>query len=212
MNRETRLTVPFKDKAVRDLRIGDLVYISGHVFTGMNQFHIRAIEENILPPLDFKTMNVLIHMGPVMELVNREWRPVNMAPAASMPFDKHGATLIRKIGLKGIIGKTTMGSESMAAMKEVGCVHLTAVGVMGNTLASQVKRVLDVHFSDELGKTEATWVMELEDAGPFIVSIDTHGKNLFQRVNRIVQKRCKDFWAQYGISKGFTYTNVNSRK
>lgn len=206
---EIRLSIPLKEKEVRDLEIGDVIYLDGPIFTGRSLFHIRAIDENILPPVDFKKMNIFMHIGPVMVQVNNEWHPVSMAPTSSIRFEKYGAAVIRKLGLKGIIGKTTMGAESTVAMKEVGCVHLTVVGVMGNTLASQVTRVLNVHFLDKLGKTEATWVMELENAGPFIVSIDTHGKNLFHRVNREVEKRFEDFYAKYGISKDFTYTDVN---
>lgn len=206
---EIRLTSPLEDNEIRNLKIADLIYLNGPIFTGMSRFHMRFAEENILPLVDFKKINVLMHVGPVMEQTDREWRPVNVAPAPSILFEKYGPAVIRNLGLKAIIGKTTMGRESMVIMKEIGCVHLTSVGVMGNTLTSQVKRVLDVHFFDELGMAEATWVIEFEDAGPFIVSIDTHGENIFHTANRKVQEKLKDFYAKYDISEDFAYTDIN---
>lgn len=133
-----------------------------------------------------------------------------MAPTSSIRFEKYGSAIIKKLGIRAIIGKTTMGNGTMEMMKKFGAVHLTVVGIMGNLLASQVKRVLGVHFLEELGRTEATWVMELEKAGPFIVDIDTKGNNLFHQLNREVELRFKEFYKKFGVPRGFKYTDVNA--
>ena len=204
------LKIPLTEGDVRGLEIGDVVFLDGPVYTGRSLFHIRAVDQNIIPPIDFKKMNVLLHIGPVMEKVGDLWRPVSMAPTSSIRFEKYGAAVIKKLGIRGIIGKTTMGVGTMEMMKEFGAVHLTVVGVMGNLLANEVKRVLGVHFMDELGKTEATWVMELEKGGPFIVDIDTKGNNLFHQVNKDVASKFEKFYEKFGISKEFKYTDVNA--
>jgi tartrate dehydratase beta subunit/fumarate hydratase class I family protein len=59
--------IPLKKKDVIGLELGDLVYFDGPVFTGRTLFHVRAVRENILPPIDFKKLNVMVHMGPVMK-------------------------------------------------------------------------------------------------------------------------------------------------
>ena len=207
--KERSLNIPVSESEVRELKIGDTVYLTGPIYTGRSLLHIRCIDQDICPPLDFTRMNVLLHVGPVMEKVGDTWKAIGLMPTSSIRFEKYGSAIIRKLGIRAIIGKTTMGHKTMETMKEVGCVHLTAVGVMGNILARQVVRVPEVHFLDELGKTEATWVMEVENAGPFIVSIDTYGNNIFSQIDSIVKENFKEFYKKFGISDDFTYTDVN---
>ncbi len=190
--------------------MGDVVFLDGPVYTGRSLFHIRAVDEGIVPPLDYGRMNVLLHIGPVMGQRDGAWVPISMAPTSSVRFEKYGAAIVRKLGIRAVIGKTTMGPETMAAMKECGCVHLTVVGVMGNLLARQVRSVPAVHFLDELGKTEATWVMDLEGGGPFIVDIDARGNNLFHDVNDRVTAKFREFYREFGIPADFRYTDVDA--
>jgi tartrate/fumarate subfamily iron-sulfur-dependent hydro-lyase beta chain len=207
---EKYLKIPLREEDVRGLEIGDVIFLDGPVYTGRSLFHIRAIDQGIIPPIDFNQMNVLLHIGPVMEKVDDIWRPISMAPTSSIRFEKYGPSIIKKLGIRAIIGKTTMGTETMKAMKEFGAVHLTVVGVMGNILAKQVKKVIDVYFLEELGKTEATWVMDIEKGGPFIVDIDTKGNNLFHNVNREINLKFEGFYKKFGIPKDFKYTDVNA--
>jgi len=207
---EKNLRIPLKEEDVRGLEIGDVVFLSGPVYTGRSLFHIRAVDQNIIPSIDFKEMNVLMHIGPVMEKVDDSWRPVSMAPTSSIRFEKYGAAIIKRLGIRAIIGKTTMGRETMEMMKQFGAVHLTVVGIMGNLLANQVKKVLGVYFLEELGRTEATWVMELDKGGPFIVDIDTKGNNLFHQINQEVESKFKEFYRKFGIPEDYRYTDVNA--
>ena len=205
---ERYLKIPLSEAIVRELDVGEVVYLDGPIYTGRSLFHIRAVDQDILPPVDPEKMNVLVHAGPMMERVNDGWRPISMTLTASIRFDKYGPAIIKKLGIRAIVGKTTMGNETMEAMKEHGTVHLTSVGVMTNILPRQVKKVLGVHFLDELGGTEATWMIEFEKAGPFIVDMDTRGNNLFRQVNRDVERKFNKLYKKFGIPKGFRYTDV----
>jgi tartrate/fumarate subfamily iron-sulfur-dependent hydro-lyase beta chain len=205
---ERYLKIPLSEATVRELDVGEIVYLDGPIYTGRSLFHIRAIDQNILPPVDPEKMNVLVHAGPMMERVNDGWRPLSMTLTASIRFDKYGAAILKKLGIRAIVGKTTMGNETMEAMKEHGAVHLTSVGVMTNILPRQVKKVLGVYFLDELGGTEATWVIDFEKAGPFVVDMDSRGHNLFHQVNRDVERKFERLYEKFGISKGFRYTDV----
>lgn len=205
---EKYLKSPLSEMDVRELHAGEVVFLDGPVYTGRSLFHIRAVDQNIIPPIDRGKMNVLLHAGPMMERVNDSWRPISMTLTASIRFDKYGPSIINKLGIRAIIGKTTMGRETMEAMKEYGAVHLTAVGVMANVLPAQVKKVMGVYFLEELGGTEATWVMEFEKGGPFIVDIDTRGNNVYHQVHREVERNFKRLYRKLGIPNGFQYTNV----
>jgi tartrate/fumarate subfamily iron-sulfur-dependent hydro-lyase beta chain len=203
------LKIPLKEEDVRALEIGDVVYLNGPVYTAMSKFHMRAVEENILPPIDFTKLNVLIHAGPFVRKADDKWIPIGIDLTSSLYMDKYGPVLVESLGVMAIVGKTTMGNETMAMMKKTGCVHLTLIGIMGNLFASQIEKVVDVFGLDELGGAEATWVMEAKNAGPFMVDIDTHGKNLIDKRNREVEAKVEEIYEKYGI-KDFKYICVTA--
>jgi tartrate/fumarate subfamily iron-sulfur-dependent hydro-lyase beta chain len=195
------LTIPLLESDIRQLTIGDIVYLDGLIYTCRSQFQMRALEQDILPPIDFKKLNVMLHMGGVMKKVENEWKVVSLLCTSSYRFEKLGAPIINKLGIRAIIGKSTMGVKTMQAMKEAGCVHLSWGALIGNILAKNVKRVVDVYNLDELGTLEATWVLEVENFGPFIVDIDTKGHNLFNLVKDHVNKKFEKAYEKYGIPK-----------
>ena len=206
---EKYLDLPLSEGEVRKLEIGDRVFLSGPVLTGRSLFHIRAVDQGIVPPVDFNRVNVLMHAGPMVEKTGNLWRPISMTLTASIRFEKYGAAVIRKLGLRAMVGKTTMGPDTMREMQAWGAVHLTAVGIMTNILPGQIKKIEDVYFLDELGKTEATWVMELEKGGPFLVDIDAHGNNLFHEIDQRVGEKFKEIYRQFGVPEGYQYSDLN---
>lgn len=178
--RDLRLPITREDAAA--LELGTIVTVSGLLFTGRSRLHIRAVEDGIVPPIDFASVNCFFHVGPVMEKRNGAWHVISIEPTSSIRFERYGPELVRRLNLRTLIGKTTMGPATAAALVEVGGVHLTKIGVCGNLLSRQVKCVHDVYFLEELGKTEATWVFEVERLGPFFVDIDSRGANYFDRL------------------------------
>ncbi|MFP3903055.1 MAG: fumarate hydratase C-terminal domain-containing protein [Armatimonadota bacterium] len=204
------LTLPLDEDEARSLIVGDMVTVSGKVFTGRSLFHIRAIEEDILPPVDFQRINCFFHVGPVMRQTNTGWEVVSIEPTSSIRFERYGADVVRKLVLRTLIGKTTMGPATAEALREVGGVYLSKIGICGNQLAPQVKSVEDVHFVDELGKTEATWIFEVERFGPFFVAIDAEGTNYFQELRGSVRERMPDVYRGLGVPPDFGYTEVGA--
>lgn len=200
-----RLTIPLSEKEVRQLSIEDVVYLDGLIYTCRSLFQMRAVEQSIVPPIDFKNMNVMFHMGGVMKKVEKGWEAVSLISTSSIRFEKLGAPIIKKLGVRAIIGKSTMGGKTMQAMKEAGCVHLSWGALIGNILARNVERVVDVYDLEELGPLEATWVLKVKNFGPFIVDIDANGNNLFNHVNAQVSRELEAAYEKYGI-KDYTYT------
>lgn len=202
------LSLPLTAEAARELRCGDIVTVSGLLFTGRSRFHIRAVEQNVVPPLDFSAVNAFFHAGPVMRRTADGWQALSLEPTSSIRFERYGAAVVRRLTLRTLIGKTTMGAGTAAALCEVGGVYLSKIGLCGNRLAAQVRKVHDVHFLDELGKTEATWVLEVDRFGPFFVAIDAHGQGYFQQLDRDVAANAQRAAAQLGIPVGYTYAWV----
>lgn len=200
----TRLSLPLVDEQIQGLRLGDAVSLDGVIFTCRTLFHIRVLERGIVPPIDFDRINVMCHMGPVMRLdEGREdgWEPLCIGGTASMRFEEYTADIIEELGLKAIVGKGTMGPKTMEAMKQFSCVHLCSVGLYAKVLATRIKQVVGVYGLEEMGMIEATWILEVQDFGPFIVDIDARGDNLFHQINRDVAKRARDVYRHFGLSQ-----------
>ena len=204
------LKLPLSAQDADQLRLGDIVTVSGMVFTGRSRFHIRAIEENILPIINYDKINCFFHVGPVMKQTNAGWEIVSIEPTSSIRFERYSSQIIRKLNLRTLIGKTTMGPSTAAALADVHGVHLSKIGICGNQISAQVKKIHDVFFLETLGKTEATWVFEVEKFGPFFVDIDARGRNYFEKLDREVRKRLAEVSKRLGIPAGFNYTQVNA--
>ena len=203
------IALPLSYEQAQGLRLGEMVTVSGMIFTGRSRFHIRAIEDNIFPPLDYTNINCFFHVGPVMRKEGDNWEIVSIEPTSSIRFERYGADVVRKFKLHTLIGKTTMGPRTAAALKEIGGVYLSKIGVCGNLLRTQVTKVHAVHFLDELGKTEATWILEVKTFGPFFVAIDAQGNNYFEELERGVANKLPGIEAALGIPPGYNYTAVN---
>lgn len=209
MNETVRhLTLPMTEQTARDLPLGAMVTVTGLMFTGRSRFHIRAIEQDLVPPIDYDSVNCFFHVGPVMRRAADAWEIVSIEPTSSIRFERYGGEVVRKLALRTLIGKTTMGPGTAEALREVGGVHLTKVGICGNQLARQVKKVHGVHFLEELGKTEASWVLEVERFGPFFVDIDAQGNNYFEALDAEAQLRLGPIRRELGIPESFDFTEV----
>ena len=205
--RDIKLPMSAEDAA--SLQLGEMVTVSGMLFTGRSRFHIRAAENDIYPPLDYEKINCFFHVGPVMRQTDDGWEVVSCEPTSSIRFERYGADVVRKFNLRTLIGKTTMGPRTAEALREVGGVYLTKIGLSGNALRGQVKKVHDVHFLDELGKTECTWIYEVENFGPFFVAIDSDGRNYFEELSKDAEAKMPAIENELGIPHDYEYTEVN---
>jgi tartrate/fumarate subfamily iron-sulfur-dependent hydro-lyase beta chain len=200
--------LPLSEEEARSLKCGDMITLTGRIFTGRSRFHIRAVEDSILPPVDFSEVNCFFHVGPVMKQENGEWKIVSLEPTSSIRFERYGPEVIRKLKLRTLIGKTTMGPGTVEALREVGGVYLSKIGLCGNTIANQAK-AREVYFLDELGKTEATWIFDVEEFGPFFVAIDSHGNSYFEDLNTEAESNMAAVNELIGVSDDYSYTNVD---
>jgi len=202
------LRLPLTGERARELRIGQAVTVSGMVFTGRSRFHIRAIEDGIVPPIDFERVNAFFHVGPVMREGPHGWEVVSIEPTSSIRFERYGGPVVRKLGLRTLIGKTTMGPDTGEALREIGGVHLSKIGICGNQILEGVRKVHGVHFLEDLGKTEATWLFEVQRFGPFFVDMDAHGNNYFASIDGRAESRKRAVYRSLGIPDDYAYTDV----
>lgn len=203
------IKLPMSEADVRSLKLGEMITVSGLLFTGRSRFHIRAIEDNVYPDIDYEKINCFFHVGPVMRQEDDQWKVVSCEPTSSIRFERYGADVVRKFKLRTLIGKTTMGPATAEALAEVGGVYLSKIGLSGNALRDQVKKVHEVHFLEELGKTECTWIYEVDHFGPFFVAMDAEGRNYFQELSQEAESRMPEIEKALGIPHDYTFTEVN---
>lgn len=201
------LKVPLKDQDIKKLTIGDIVYFSGEAWTCRSRLQRYVFDEGHTLPFSTKERNLLIHVGPVIIKDMDNWKLISFVPTSSIRFEKWGAKSVKELGLKAIVGKTTMGESTQRAMKENVCIHATPMGVTPNLFLNQIK-VKDVYWFEELGSIEAAWILELRDLGPFLVDIDSEGRNHFDQLDITVDSNRKKAYEDLGIPEDFEYTKL----
>lgn len=177
--REIVLRPPVSEAEVRALKVGDVVLLSGQVFTGRDAIHAYLMKNP--PPVDLSGA-ALYHCGPVMLKEGERWVTKAAGPTTSMREEPYEHEVIRRYGVRIVIGKGGMGPKTSEAMKECGAVYLNAIGGAAQFYARTVKRVLGVHLM-EFGIPEAMWHYEVEGF-PAIVTMDAHGNSLHADVER----------------------------
>ncbi|OGO04796.1 MAG: hypothetical protein A2Y73_02030 [Chloroflexi bacterium RBG_13_56_8] len=204
---EYHLQIPLKDEDIVKIRIGDCVYFSGEAWTGRARLHKRVFDEGHALPFSTKDRNVLIHVGPVIVRDGGEWKLTAFTPTSSIQVDNWGPRAVREWGLKAIVGKTTMGKLTMLAMKESTCIHASPIGIVPGLFVDQIE-VVDVYWYDELGSMEAAWLLKVNELGPFLVDIDSEGRNYFEQVNATIDRNKEQAYRILGIPDDFEYTNL----
>ncbi len=176
---EIKLSTPLSEKDVRQLNVGDIVLISGDMFTGRDQVHAHLMKHQSLVDLNGAA---LYHCGPVVLKEGEGWKMTAAGPTTSIREEPYQAEVIRRFGIRAVIGKGGMGAKTLAGLKEHGAVYLNAIGGAAQYYARCIKRVKDVHLM-EFGIPEAMWHIEVEDF-PAIVTMDSHGNSLHADVEK----------------------------
>lgn len=177
--REVVLTAPLSESQVRALRVGDVVLISGEVFTGRDAVHAHLVKHD--PPVSLRGA-VLYHCGPVMLKQGDDWVVKAAGPTTSSREEPYQATILEKYGVRAVVGKGGMGAKTLAALKECGAVYLNAIGGAAQFYARTVERVLGVHFL-EFGIPEAMWHLKVNGFAA-IVTMDANGNSLHADVEQ----------------------------
>ena len=177
--REVVLRAPLTEAQMRSLKVGDVVLISGRAYTGRDAVHAYLMKHD--PPVDLNGA-VLYHCGPVVAKQGDGWKVTAAGPTTSIREEPYQADVIKRYGVKAVIGKGGMGAKTLAALKEAGAVYLNAIGGAAQFYARTITQVDGVSLM-EFGTPEAMWHLELQDF-PAIVTMDSHGNSLHKDVEQ----------------------------
>ena len=209
--KEHRLVLPLKEEDVRQLRMGDILYVSGLVHTLRDMGHRRAVElchQNRISEIPFQTLNegILWHCGPIARYNEEEkkWVVKSAGSTTSSRFSPLGAKLIEYFRIRLIIGKGTMTESAHIAMKNFGACFLNSTGGCAVMYAEQIEQVENV-FWEDLGQPEACWVLKVNNLGPLIVGIDSFGSSLFDKIGGVMRSNLQQTYSALGLKKEYAY-------
>lgn len=188
INGKIILSTPFTEEDIRDLHVGDVIYVDGDIVTGRDDVHIRVVKEGVGLPVDLSG-RVLMHAGPIISgSAETGYEIVSIGPTTSMRMEKLEHDFIEKTGVRLIIGKGGMGERTAGACREFGAVH--CVLPAGNAVvgAACVEEISGVEWMD-LGMAEALWKIRVKGLGPLIVTIDSSGRNIFAEKKKEIARR-----------------------
>ncbi|MNB80935.1 L(+)-tartrate dehydratase subunit beta [compost metagenome] len=178
-SREVRLTTPVSEEDIRSLRVGDVVILSGEMHTGRDALHKYLMDHDT--PVDLNGA-VIYHCGPVMLKDDEGWHVKAAGPTTSIREEPYQGDIIKKFGIRAVIGKGGMGPKTLKALQEHGGVYLNAIGGAAQYYAECIKRVNAVDFM-EFGIPEAMWHLQVEGFAA-IVTMDSHGNSLHADVEK----------------------------
>jgi len=196
-----KFKTPISEAEIRKLRVNDVLYVSGTMVTARDQAHRRALEhfkQGKSLPINLEGLTVF-HCGPIVKKKEDRWTIVAAGPTTSTRMEIFEDEFIRSFKVRVIIGKGGMGKRTTEAMANYGAVYGAFTGGAAILAAKAIKSVRSVEWLD-LGMPEAMWILEVEEFGPLTVAIDSHGNNLFMKVQKEVEKNKQRIYQKLGLS------------
>jgi L(+)-tartrate dehydratase beta subunit len=213
---EVHLSTPVSAEAIRSLKLGDVVYLSGVLYTAREGVYRQVVDKGLPLPAGLRELtNVNFHCSPAASVrADGSYSVEAVTATASFRFGKSMAAWFERSGAKVIVGKA--GLTELAYREWFvphGAVYLTTVGYgLGAMYGRSIKRVLDVHWLKELGIAQACWVLEVDKLGPFLVEGDAEGRSLFAIANREINLRIDEVYKTLPPPALSRFGEVLSRK
>ena len=184
------LITPVSAEDLKDIKVGDIVYLDGSMTTCRDVAHRRLVEEGRELPVDVRN-NAIFHAGPIIRpLENDKFEMVSVGPTTSMRMEKFEYEFVKLTGVRVIIGKGGMKENTERACKEFGAIHCVFPAGNAVVAATEVEEIVRAEWRD-LGMPETLWNCQVKEFGPLIVSIDTQGNNMFEE-NKVIFNQKKD--------------------
>ena len=153
----------------KELSAGDVIYLTGIIYTLRDKACKRLLEESH----GFE-LNIVYNAGPIF----KGGRILSIGPTTTSRMENYLRKLIKKYNIKGIIGKGGIGKD---IIRENGICYMLFTGGAGSLAAKYVKKICGT-FLDELGEAERVYKIYVENFGPLIVAIDRNGNSIFRQV------------------------------
>ncbi|KPB06168.1 fumarate hydratase [Bacillus sp. CHD6a] len=186
---EIVLEAPITEEKIRSLKVGDVVRINGRMYTGRDAIHKHLSDHDAPVDLDGQ---IIYHCGPVMLKDNEgNWHVKAAGPTTSIREEPYQGDIMKKFGIRAVMGKGGMGAKTLKALEEHGGVYLNAIGGAAQYYADCIKGVDGVDLM-EFGIPEAMWHLNVEGFTA-VVTMDSHGNSLHADVEKSSLEKLAQF-------------------
>lgn len=180
-----KITVPFEESVTASLKAGDLILLTGTIYTARDQTHRRLcdlITQGKELPVDLNGQ-LLYYVGPSPA---RPGKIIGAAgPTTSYRMDSYTPQLLQ-LGLSATLGKGARSKTVREAMQKHGALYFATFGGAGAYLAQCVKSSEVIAFED--AGPEAMFRFEVENF-PAVVINDRLGQDYYEKVKATLQKQ-----------------------
>ena len=186
------LRMPASEDDVRRLRINDTVTLQHRLFGIRDATQIALFDRGRDTRLDLRG-HAVIHTAPNVKKVPASpqfptgYAPVCIGTTTSMRMERFTEPLLRKLGVRVIVGKGGLGAASLAAFRELGGVYLAIVGGTAALETTWIEAIEDVDLDDL--NPESLWQFRIRDFGPLLVAMDSHGASLYDAIDHAARDR-----------------------
>ena len=171
-----KVTLPICKEVRESLEVGELVYLSGTIYTARDAAHKRLkemLDKKEELPLDLKDA-IIYYVGPTPTPPNKTFG--SAGPTTSMRMDTYAAQLY-DLGVCATIGKGYRTQAVVDAIAKNKALYFVAIGGAGALLSKCIIAAQPVAF-DDLG-AEAIVRLEVKDF-PVTLAIDSKGRNIYE--------------------------------
>ena len=171
-----KITLPIDNETIKELKCGEMVSISGVIYTARDAAHkrmVNSIKECEKLPFNLEGQ-AIYYVGPTP---NKDGEIIGAAgPTTSYRMDDLTEPLLDR-GLKLMIGKGKRNDVVIDSMKKNTCAYLATIGGAGAYISNSIKKAEIIAY-DDLG-AEAVRRLEVEDLFA-VVAIDCYGNNIYE--------------------------------
>jgi L(+)-tartrate dehydratase beta subunit len=196
------LAPPISEATARALRVDDTVTLQGTLFGIRDATQIHLFDRGRKTRFDLAG-HAVIHTAPNVRKVEKSlqhptgYAPICIGTTTSDRMERFTRPLMSEHGVRLIIGKGGLRSESLKAFTELGGAYLAIVGGTAALETTWIEAIEDVDLDDL--NPESLWKFRVNGFGPLLVAMDSHGESLYSRVNDVAQQRRAEALRRLGV-------------
>ncbi len=179
------LATPVSESDIRKLRINDTVTLQQTLFGIRDATQIHLFDRGRKTKFDLQG-HAVIHTAPNVRKVPSSpkfpagYQPICIGTTTSDRMERFTEPLMREYGVRMIVGKGGLRESSAKAFTQYGGVYLAIIGGTAALETTWIDQIEDVDLDDL--NPESLWKFKINQFGPLLVAMDSHGGSIYQEV------------------------------
>ena len=179
------LPTPVSEADIRKLKLNDTVSLQQTLFGIRDATQIHLFDRGRKTKFDLRG-HAVIHTAPNVRKVPVSaefpagYQPICIGTTTSDRMERFTEPLMNEYGVRMIVGKGGLRESSAAAFTKHGGVYLAIIGGTAALETTWIDQIEDVDLDDL--NPESLWKFKINQFGPLLVAMDSHGGSIYQDV------------------------------